>query len=392
MSEAVSCEMINLGQTRMEPIRVHQDWCAMRRFFYWQASAWPIRFGLGCASGRLLVPERVGLGDQLMAVENCKNANLVADGLVDDAVRLDDQLAQAIDERRDLIEAFRRDVRAGVGEVGEGCQVVVDLESPANGVVVRQLECDGAKDARELVLGVKRPVDVHAISPRAFRSSSISCMFRMTSSWGMNSPFSNCCREIETERESSIRSIKSSKSPALMMYEAARPFCVTRTGRCVWLTLAMIAEKLLRHSENGTVSSEGRQRLMGSSAVIGMVEIPFNGRYCTKSCADRQWDVGIFGTQMTSSYANLAKWRVSTTPTSSATPQRHFAKVDVTCRDAGFDANLGENLLCRSPRHNGGLMISRLGTRRGRCRHKGFRQILRIANAICVPTRFKEVA
>ena len=43
--------------------------------------------------GRLLVPERVGLGDQLMAVENRKNANLVVDGLVDDAVWLDDQLA-----------------------------------------------------------------------------------------------------------------------------------------------------------------------------------------------------------------------------------------------------------------------------------------------------------
>ena len=31
---------------------------------------------------------------------------------------------------------------------------------------------------------------------------------------------------------------------------------------------------------------------------------------------------------MTSSYANLAKSRVVTTPTSSAIPQRHFAKVD----------------------------------------------------------------
>ena len=288
MIEVVSCEMINLGQTRMEPIRIHQDWCTMRRFFYWQASAWLIRVGFGCVSGRLLVPDCVGLGDQLMAVENCKNANLVVDGLVDDAVGFDDQLTQTIDERRDFVEAFRRDIRAGFGKVGKRCQVAVDFESPANGVIVRQLECDGAKDARELVLGVKRPVDVHAISPRAFRSSSMSCIFCMTSSWGMNSPFSNCCREIETERESSIRSIKSSKSPALMMYEAARPFCVTRTGRCVWLTLAMMAEKLLRHSENGTVSSEGRQCLMGSSAVIGIMEIPFNGRYCTKSCADRQ--------------------------------------------------------------------------------------------------------
>ena len=179
-------------------------------------------------SEQLLVPERVWLGDQLIAVENRKNANLVVNGFVDDAVGLDDQLAQTIDERRDFV------------------------------------------------------------APRAFRSSSMSCMFRMTSSWGMNSPFSNCCREIETERESSIRSIRSSKSPALMMYEAARPFCVTRTGRCVLLTLAMMAEKLLRHSENGMVSSEGRQCLMGSSAVIGMGEVPFNGRYCTKSCADRQ--------------------------------------------------------------------------------------------------------
>ena len=36
--------------------------------------------------GRLLVPDCVGLGDQLMAVENRKNANLVVDGLIDDAV------------------------------------------------------------------------------------------------------------------------------------------------------------------------------------------------------------------------------------------------------------------------------------------------------------------
>ena len=44
---------------------------------------------------------------------------------------------------------------------------------------------------------------------------------------------------------------------------AARPFCVMRMGRCVSRTRVMYAERLLRHSENGTTSSFGRQWRIG---------------------------------------------------------------------------------------------------------------------------------
>jgi hypothetical protein len=37
---------------------------------------------------------------------------------------------------------------------------------------------------------------------------------------------------------------------------------------------------LLRHSEKGTMSSEGRQRLIGKSSVRGMVSSPFVFVHC----------------------------------------------------------------------------------------------------------------
>ena len=73
---------------------------------------------------------------------------------------------------------------------------------------------------------------------------------------------------------SSMESIRSSKSVALTMYEAERPFCVMRIGRCVSWTRPMYAERLLRHSENGTTSSDGRQRRMGISRTAGIFLSP----------------------------------------------------------------------------------------------------------------------
>ena len=45
---------------------------------------------------------------------------------------------------------------------------------------------------------------------------------------------------------------------AVASCEAARPFCVMRTGRRVSCTRVMYVERLSRHSENGTTSSLGR--------------------------------------------------------------------------------------------------------------------------------------
>ena len=75
-------------------------------------------------------------------------------------------------------------------------------------------------------------------------------------------------------RESSILSKSSSSDSASTRYEAARPFCVMRTGRCVSRTRVMYAERLLRHSENGTTSSLGRQRRIGRLRTLDMAISP----------------------------------------------------------------------------------------------------------------------
>lgn len=248
--------------------------------------------------GRLLVQDCADLGgsvpvgvagaDHCGTVHDRQNVDFAVDVFVDDAIGKAVGLAKALEVGGNREETFCRNGIAEFGEVGQMGDGICYLAVPTGCVLARKFAGDCSENGGPLLLGVLGPLVPHLHSPFACISSSMSSISLKTSSSDWHSPFSNCLREMATERESSIRSIKSSKSPALMMYEAARPFCVTRTGRCVWLTLAMMAEKLLRHSENGMVSSEGRQCLMGSSAVIGIVEIPFNGRYCTKSCADRQ--------------------------------------------------------------------------------------------------------
>ncbi len=59
---------------------------------------------------------------------------------------------------------------------------------------------------------------------------------------------------------------------------AARPFCVMRMGRCVSRTRVMYAERLLRHSENGTMSALERvektiQEKENEGGVIVMLNI-----------------------------------------------------------------------------------------------------------------------
>ena len=81
-------------------------------------------------------------------------------------------------------------------------------------------------------------------------------------------------------RVSSIWSKRLSRSSASTRYDAARPFWVIRMGRRVSRTRVMYVERLLRHSEKGTMSSEGRQRLSGKSSVRGIVSSPFVFMFC----------------------------------------------------------------------------------------------------------------
>ena len=117
-------------------------------------------------------------------------------------------------------------------------------------------------------------IDHDAISFAVRIVSSFAWSRSNTSSFGIPLPSANSRRDISMSRESSMRSKRLSRDSASTRYEAARPFCVIRTGRCVSRTRLMYMERLLRHSENGTTSSEGRQRWIGRSFVLGMMDSP----------------------------------------------------------------------------------------------------------------------
>ena len=111
-----------------------------------------------------------------------------------------------------------------------------------------------------------------------------------TSSCGMPLPSANSRREMLMSRASSIWSKTLSRNSASTRYEAARPFWVMRTGRRVSRTRAIYVERLLRHSEKGITSSDGRQRRSGISSVFGMASSPFAfcAEYCTRFCPNFQ--------------------------------------------------------------------------------------------------------
>lgn len=56
--------------------------------------------------------------------------------------------------------------------------------------------------------------------------------------------------------------------PSRIVHGHERLFCVMRIGRCVSRTRVMYAERLLRHSENGMMSSLGRQQRIGSQELL----------------------------------------------------------------------------------------------------------------------------
>ena len=190
--------------------------------------------------GRLLVPDCVGLGDQLMAVENRKNANLVVNVLVHDAIWTAVGLA-----KRGRLELARR-------------------------VDVHQRVADGQNFAARLLAAVENPVAVMLAKEfpqfRAVldlrRRSSLARRLLMSFSKSSRETVSPRSASPSATRRSSYASIfssfscSSSHAQASTNTPAARPFCVSRSG--LWLVrhCATHSESLARNSERDRTSSE----------------------------------------------------------------------------------------------------------------------------------------
>ena len=212
----------------------------------------------------------------------------VADDFVHDAIGFDDQLVKSFGIRWHGVETLKRNIGARERKTSEFVGGFTQFDFPTKAVVGIEFYCDAENDVFEKHLGVRRPFyGIHTATPACFIAISFLCSRSNTTSFGMPLPSANSRREISTSRESSMLSISASKSVASTRSDVARQFCVMRIGRCVSRGRLMYDEKFWRHSEKGTTSSDGRQRLIGSSAVIGMGCNPFTGKYCTKCCANR---------------------------------------------------------------------------------------------------------
>ena len=234
--------------------------------------------------GWLLIPDRVGLaGSVPVGVGVCnehprmadgENVYFVADDFVHDAIGFDDQLVKSFGIRRRGVEALEWNIGAREREMLKLRNIADDFVVPAKGIFVRKLFLDRKEDVLEEPLRVRGELRCHLAALEAACSRRAARTLRDTISSGMPLPSANSRREISTSRESSILSINASKSVASTRYDVARPFCVMRIGRCVSRGRLMYAEKFWRHSEKGTTSSDGRQRLMGRSRRVGMVLSP----------------------------------------------------------------------------------------------------------------------
>ncbi len=211
---------------------------------------------------------------------NGKNVNFMLNRFVYNTVGSAEDLPKAIVVFRRRSKTFYRDCCADRREVDQLAGGVVNFEFPSSGIFNGQFKSDSRKDVDEELFCVRRPLECHTIASSRFQLSRRLSMLRMTSSWGMPLPSANSRREISMSRVSSIWSKRLSRSSASTRYEAARPFCVMRMGRRVSRTRVMYVERLLRHSEKGTMSSDGRQRLIGKSSVRGIVSFPFIFVYC----------------------------------------------------------------------------------------------------------------
>ena len=229
---------------------------------------------------RMLLPNSIVFGNEHSRMADGENVNFILNRFVYDTIGTAEDLLKAIVVFRRCSETFYRDCCANRREVDQLVGGVIYFEFPSSGILNGQLKSDSRKDVDEELLSVRRPLECHAIASSRFQLSRRLSMLRMTSSWGMPLPSANSRREISMSRVSSIWSKRLSRSSASTRYEAARPFCVIRMGRRVSRTRAMYVERLLRHSEKGTMSSEGRQRLIGKSSVRGMVSSPFAFVHC----------------------------------------------------------------------------------------------------------------
>ena len=229
---------------------------------------------------RMLLPQSIAFGNEHSRMADGENVNFILNRFVYDTIGTAEDLPKAIVIFGRCSKTFYRDCCADRREVDQLVGGVVNLEFPSCGIFNRQLKSDSRKNVDKELFRVRRPLEYHAIASSRFQLSRRLSMLRMTSSWGMPLPSVNSRREISMSRVSSIWSKRLSRSSASTRYEAARPFCVMRMGRRVSRTRVMYVERLLRHSEKGTMSSEGRQRLIGKSSVRGIVSFPFAFAYC----------------------------------------------------------------------------------------------------------------
>lgn len=261
----------------------------MMRFWNTLATRWIVRWECRArmayaVRGRLLVPERVvfagsvpvgiGVRDEHPRMADGENVHLVADDFVYDAIGVDDQLVKSFGIRWQGVEALERNIWARERIMLKLRNVADDFVVPANGVLVRKLLLDRKKNVLKEQLRVWGELRCHWAALDAACLRRAARTLRDTVSSGMPLSSANSRREISTSRESSMLSISASKSVASTRYDVARPFCVMRIGRCVSRGRLMYDEKFWRHSEKGTTSSEGRQRLMGRSRRVGMVLSP----------------------------------------------------------------------------------------------------------------------
>lgn len=222
-----------------------------------------------------LIPGCVVFRNEHPSVADGEDVYLVRYGFIDNAVRSAEYLAEPVNVFRGEVEALWRDGGTHIGEEFKLVRFFLNANIPFGGILRRSLISDDMEDVGEKLSGMWRPLWLHVTDPSLIQPLIMASISLNTSSLGIPLPSANSRREISTSRERSSWSKRSSMNLASTRYEAARPFCVMRTGRCVSRTRPMYMERLLRHSENGTTSSEGRQRRSGISRTVGIAFSPF---------------------------------------------------------------------------------------------------------------------
>ena len=219
------------------------------------------------------VPDNVAIGDEHSRMANGKEVDFIFNRFVDNAVRAAECLSESFSVLGNFLETLGWDCGADVWKRSKRFDSFAYAIIPSEGILCGKFV---ANLRQNLVLqnrGAGRPENIHIAV--FFLSSSnqrdnIARVWHMASSCGIPLPAANSRRDVSMSRESSMLSKSLSSDSASTRYEAARPFCVMRTGRCVLRTRPMYIERLLRHSENGTTSSDGRQRRSGISRTFCM--------------------------------------------------------------------------------------------------------------------------